>query len=197
MPLLTKLMLLRLIFQVCISSCFANWHSEHSSEPESNQPFIFNSLESYILWKEILTVNYIFQVKVSLRRRSFNLLKNTFLLRQLCFVGFISAREERLRPLTPPLSVLLAYVECIRASARAGYSLPCCLVSHASSSSICSAIQSSVSSGLSYKQYLNSALFLHPNVYPCGEAHWEKQTLLNYWCTTQLMCWDQNLKGLL
>lgn len=109
MPLLTKLTLLTLIFQVQISSCFANWHSERSSVPENNQPFIFNSLKTYILWKEILILNYIFQVKFS-PRRSFNLLKNTFLLKQDLF----QHGRKDCGLLTPPLSVLLAYINWIR-----------------------------------------------------------------------------------
>lgn len=52
------------------------------------------------------------------------MLKNTFLLRQLCFAKCTSAGAERLKPLTPSLSVL-AYIGWIGAGAGAGYSLLC------------------------------------------------------------------------
>lgn len=55
------------------------------------------------------------------------MLKNTFLLRQLCFAKCTSAGAERLKPLTPSLSVL-AYIGWIGAGAGAGYSLLCSIL---------------------------------------------------------------------
>lgn len=118
------------------------------------------------------------------------MLRKAFLPRQLCSAGFVAAREERLQPPTPPDVGCLA-----QGSARAGDGPPCCLfVPRASCSSLGSALQSWVSPGLQYEQYLHPALDVHPDPAPAGKT---TETSRRYAIAAVLKRWDRNLAGLL